>query len=130
MKLRLLLTPLLLLSALGSLKAADAVTEKIDRFVEDGYQKHKVTPNAAASEEVLVRRLYLDIIGRIPTQEEVRSFTESADPAKRSVLIDQPLAADGYVSHWYNWWSDILRVQTGGRNRQEPRRDPFHQSGL
>ena len=116
MKLRLLLTPLLLLSALDPLKAADAVSEKIDRLVEDSYLKQKVTPNAPASEEVIARRLYLDIVGRIPTQDEVRAFTESADPAKRSVLIDQLLASDGYVSHWYNWWSDILRVQTGGRD--------------
>ena len=116
MKFRLLLTPLLLLSALQPLRAADAVSEKVDRFVEDGYQKHKITPNAPASDEVIVRRLYLDIIGRIPTQDEVRAFNESADPAKRSRLIDQLLASDGYVSHWYNWWSDILRVQTGGRD--------------
>ena len=116
MKLWLLFISLNIISTLHPLKAADAVSAKIDRFVEDGYQKHKVTANAPASEEVLVRRLYLDIVGRIPTQEEVRGFMESGDPAKRGVLIDQLLASDGYASHWYNWWSDILRVQTGGRD--------------
>lgn len=116
MKFRRLLTPLLLLGMLHPLQAADPVSERIDRFVEDGYQKNRITPNPPAPDGTLVRRLYLDIIGRIPTQEEVRTFTESSDPAKRSVLIDQLLASDGYVSHWYNWWSDILRVQTGGRD--------------
>ena len=116
MKFRLLLTPILLLCALTPLRAADPVSEKIDRFAEDGYLKHKIAPNAPVSDATFVRRLYLDIIGRIPTQDEARAFTESADPAKRSVVIDQLLASDGYVSHWYNWWSDILRVQTGGRD--------------
>ena len=114
MKLRYFFAPLLLLSALAELRA-DPVSEKIDRFVEDGYQKHQVSPNPPASDDTLVRRFYLDIIGRIPTQDEVRAFAESADPGKRAKLIDQLLASDGYVSHWYNWWSDILRVQTGGR---------------
>lgn len=114
MILRLFLAPLLMLSSLASLRA-DPVSDKIDLFVEEGYRKHKITPNPPASDATMVRRMYLDIIGRIPTQEEVRSFTESADPAKRSQLIDHLLASDGYVSHWYNWWSDILRVQTGGR---------------
>lgn len=114
MKFRTLFAPLLLLCALAELRA-DPVSEKIDRFVEDGYRKHQVSPNPPASDDTLVRRFYLDIIGRIPTQEEVRAFAESSDPAKRAKLIDQLLASDGYVSHWYNWWSDILRVQTGGR---------------
>jgi Protein of unknown function (DUF1549)/Protein of unknown function (DUF1553) len=115
MKFRFFLAPLLMLSALTNLPA-DPISEKIDRMVEDGYQKYKVTPNPQAGDGTLVRRLYLDIIGRIPTQEEVRAFTESSDPAKRSQLVDTLLASDGYVSHWYNWWSDILRVQTGGQD--------------
>ena len=115
MKLWFFVYPMLMLSVLPSLRA-DAVSEKIDRYLEDGYQKNKITPNAPASDDTMVRRLYLDIIGRIPTQEEVRAFTGTADPAKRSKLIDTLLSSDGYASHWYNWWSDILRVQTGGRD--------------
>ncbi len=115
MNFRFLLVPLLLISALTSLRA-NPISEKIDRYLEDGYQKQKIAPNAPASDETIVRRLYLDIIGRIPTQDEVRAFMESSEPGKRSRLIDQLLASDGYASHWYNWWGDILRVQTGGRD--------------
>ncbi len=115
MKFPFLLVPLLLLTFCSALRA-DPISDKIDGFVEDGYRKHKITPNAPASDATIVRRLFLDIIGRIPTQDEVRAFVESAEPGKRAKLIDQLLASDGYVSHWYNWWSDILRVQTGGRD--------------
>lgn len=113
MKLRLLLSPLVLLIFAAPLRAADPVSDKIDTFVEESCKQHKVTPNAPASDNTLVRRLYLDIIGRIPTQEEAQTFLSSTDPAKRAKLIDQLLASEGYVSNWYNWWGDILRVQTG-----------------
>ncbi|MES2709486.1 MAG: DUF1549 domain-containing protein [Verrucomicrobiota bacterium] len=117
MKLRFLFSPFILLILAAPLRAAgDPVSEKIDTLVEESCKQHKVTMNAPAGEATLVRRLYLDIIGRIPDQEEAKAFLESADPAKRSKLIDQLLASDGYVSHWYNWWSDILRVQTGQRD--------------
>lgn len=117
MKLRLLLSPLFLLVFAGSIRAAaDPVSEKIDTLVEESCKQHKVTPNAPAGEATLLRRLYLDIIGRIPDQEEANTFLNSTDPAKRSKLIDQLLNSEGYVSNWYNWWSDILRVQTGQRD--------------
>ncbi|RYD32116.1 MAG: DUF1549 domain-containing protein [Verrucomicrobiaceae bacterium] len=118
MKLRLLLSPLFLLALIAApLRAAeDPVSGKIDTLVEEGLKQHKQAPNPPASDTTLVRRLYLDIIGRIPSQDEARAFTESTDPAKRPKLIDQLLASEGYVSHAYNWWSDILRVQTGQRD--------------
>lgn len=113
---RFFLSPVFLLVLAGSLSAAgDPVSEKIDALVEESCKQRGILPNPPASESTLVRRLYLDIAGRIPGADELRTFTESADPAKRSKLIDQLLASEGYVSNMYNWWSDILRVQTGQR---------------
>lgn len=109
------LLPLLICMGLCLRLEADPVRDKIDQYVEAGYRQHGIQPNLPASDEVFVRRIYLDIIGRIPTQEEVRMFVEDGVSGKRSRLIDALLASEGYVSHWYNWWSDILRIQTGGR---------------
>jgi hypothetical protein len=92
---------------------ADQVSEKIDELIEAGYKAKKVQPNAPASDEVFMRRVYLDVAGRIPSMEEARTFLESKEAGKRAKLIDQLLESEGYVSHWYNWWADILRVQTG-----------------
>ena len=94
---------------------ADQVSDKIDELIEANYKAKKIQPNAPTSDETFVRRAYLDIIGRIPSMEEVRAFLESTEAGKRSKLIDQLLNSEGYVSHWYNWWADILRVQTGMR---------------
>ena len=95
---------------------ADQVSEKIDELVEANYKAKKIEPNAPVSDEVFVRRAYLDIIGRIPSMEEARAFLESGEAGKRTKLIDTLLGSEGYVSHWYNWWADILRVQTGLRD--------------
>jgi hypothetical protein len=94
---------------------ADQMSERIDAMIEEGYKKQKITPNGPTTDETFVRRAYLDIIGRIPSMEEAKAFLESTEAGKRSKLIDQLLDSEGYVSNWYNWWSDILRVQTGGR---------------
>jgi hypothetical protein len=82
----------------------------IDGLLAQYWQKQGVTPNPPASDDVLVRRLYLDIAGRIPTAEETQTFLSSNDPQKRPKLIDSLLASDGYTSHMFNYWADILRL--------------------
>lgn len=102
-----------LVAAVVPVVRADLISERIDAMVEEGYKQHKITPNAPTTEEGFVRRIYLDVIGRIPSQEEARAFIDSTEAGKRSKLIDQLLNSEGYVSHWYNWWGDILRLQSG-----------------
>jgi hypothetical protein len=94
---------------------ADQISEKIDALIEEGYKAHKITPNGPTTDEAFVRRIYLDVIGRIPSQEEARGFLDSTEAGKRSKLIDRLLDSEGYVSNWYNWWADILRMETGMR---------------
>jgi hypothetical protein len=100
------------------LAKALASSRQIDKLVEAGYAKHKVKPNSPVSDEVFLRRIYLDLVGRIPSFEEASRFLESTDPDKRSKLIDRLLDSEGYVSHQYNYWADLLRIQT--RNRYAP----------
>ena len=92
-------------------------SQKIDQLLAKDWQKHGVSANAPASDEVLVRRLYLDITGRIPTIDEARSFVESRDPAKRTKLIDQLLEGDGYTSHMFNYFADLLRLTDNNKAR-------------
>ena len=110
----------LVASALPSARA-DEISQKIDALVEEGYKAHKITPNQPTTDEAFVRRAYLDIIGRIPSMEEAREFLDSAEAGKRTKLIDKLIDSEGYVSHWYNWWADILRVQSnmGGNDNRE-----------
>jgi hypothetical protein len=101
--------------------AGDSSSAKIDEILAAHWKAKGVEPQPAASDEIFVRRIYLDVAGRIPTADEARKFLADEKPsaAKRSALIDELLASEGYVNHFYNFWADILRVndnQGGGQN--------------
>ena len=70
-------------------------------------------PTKPLSDEVFLRRVYLDIAGRIPTYEEARRFLRSPQPNKRNALIDALLDSEAFVSHFFNYLSDLLRIRDG-----------------
>jgi len=84
---------------------------KIDQLVLAGLTKAGQKPNPPATAEQLVRRLYLDIAGRIPTATETAAFVDDKAPDKSAKLIDRLLASEGYNSHMFNWLADMLRVE-------------------
>ena len=87
-------------------------TAKIDRLIKTGLAENDLKPNPLAGDEVMVRRLYLDIIGRIPTQAEAASFIQSKDAEKIPKLVDELIGSEGYVSHFYNYFADLLRIKS------------------
>ena len=82
----------------------------IDGIIERSLKKAGKEPNLLVPDEAFVRRVFLDVTGTIPTAREYRMFMLSRGTDKRAVLIDRLLNRPGYASHFYNYWSDILRV--------------------
>jgi hypothetical protein len=67
-------------------------------------------PHAPLSNDYeFVRRVYLDMTGRIPTLQQLKAFVEDASPDKRDRLIDELLASDAWVDHWGYWYGDLFR---------------------
>jgi len=83
---------------------------KIDFLVEAGLKHADQKPNPLASDEQFVRRVYLDIVGRIPTREEALELINDTSVSKRAKLIDKLLASDGANSHLFNYFADMLRI--------------------
>lgn len=83
---------------------------RIDMLVDGGLAKAGHKPNPLASDEQFVRRVYLDIAGRIPTREEALEFINDTSVSKRAKVIDKLLNSDGYRSHLFNYFADMLRV--------------------
>ncbi len=81
----------------------------VDRYVGDALHKAGQKPNPPSDDFVFLRRIYLDAVGRIPTDVEASTFLKDKDPEKRRKLIDQLLLSDGYRSHLFNWLADLLR---------------------
>ena len=100
----------------GALQPTEKWTNQLDSLMEKQWKAKKVQPGTGITDYEFVRRIYLDIAGRIPTAEEVRKFVADSSAAKRSTLIDELLESEGYVNHHFNLWADILRLRSNGRN--------------
>ena len=88
-----------------------AVAARIDQLIEQDLSKHAEEPRPLANEFVWLRRVYLDLVGRIPTSEETKRFIAAKGADKRGRLIDELLASNGHVSHMFNYWCDLLRAK-------------------
>lgn len=64
------------------------------------------------SDPVFVRRVYLDVLGTLPTAHEAKTFILDRDPEKRRVLIDRVLARGEFADYWAMKWSELLRVKS------------------
>ncbi|MBL6709612.1 MAG: DUF1549 domain-containing protein [Planctomycetes bacterium] len=84
---------------------------RIDEIITVDLKKHEVQSNPPASDIQFVRRVYLDVIGRIPTSEELQDFYANTRKDRRARLIDELLKSPGHESHMFNWLGDMLRVQ-------------------
>ena len=97
----------------------------IDRILDHYTKQNKVTTPSPASSRTFARRAYLDLIGILPTPEELNAFLKDESPSKKTKLIDQLLAQDvSYADHWLTFWNDLLRNDytgtgfiTGGRKQ-------------
>ena len=95
-----------------SLRYVISAANHIDRLVENRLKAKRIHPNEPATDEQFLRRVYLDIVGRIPTALETKVFLGSDSGSKRRGLVDQLLQSEGYVSHNFNYWADILRAKS------------------
>jgi len=84
----------------------------IDRLVESHLTDQGMRPRPLADDRTFVRRVYLDIAGRIPTATELAEFASRASNDKRRQLIDELLQSPGHVSHMFHFWADLLRAKS------------------
>lgn len=89
--------------------------EKIDALVEAQLALQQMTANPPADDHTFVRRAFLDISGAIPNLVQTNVYATSKQGRKQEILIDGLLGSYGYVSHSYNYWASILRLN----DRQE-----------
>ncbi len=88
-----------------------AVHNKIDELVFAAWRRENIAPAHVCSDATVVRRLYLDVIGTLPTAQEASNFLGDADPDKRSKLIDRLLERREFADYWGMKWADLLRIK-------------------
>jgi hypothetical protein len=84
---------------------------KIDEIVFARLEALNIPPAPPCSDAVFVRRVYLDVLGTLPTAIEAQNFILNKNPGKRAALIDQLLARDEFADYWAMKWGDALRIK-------------------
>ncbi len=99
----------------------------IDFFLNAAWQQSGITPAPLCDDRTFVRRVYLDLAGRIPTRDEVESFLFTADARKREALVDRLLASDEYARTFRETWDALLMGRVTGRREQRRRESGWHE---
>lgn len=90
--------------------SAAPTASPVDRFVSAYFQQHGITPPPVVDEALFARRVFLDVVGLVPTPEEMEAFRKDARPDKRARLVAQLLGDEArYAQNWLTFWNDLLR---------------------
>ncbi|MEX0712230.1 MAG: DUF1549 domain-containing protein, partial [Pirellulales bacterium] len=92
----------------------------IDAFVGGGHEQHGLAARPAAEQGLLLRRVYLDLIGLPPTREELRSFLGDRSPDAYERVVDRLLASPRYGERWGRHWMDVWRYSDWYGRRMVP----------
>jgi hypothetical protein len=105
---RILSAAALVFAFVGSAAAQNKLSKEIDRLVQEKLDKAKIPASPRADDAEFLRRVHLDITGRIPTYEQTTSFLASKDIDKRAKLIDELLSRPEYGLHFATLWRDRI----------------------
>jgi hypothetical protein len=83
---------------------------EIDELIDRQLKVLQFAPAGLCTDETFVRRVYLDLIGLLPTITEVEEFVDNLDTRKREKLIDALLERPEYGHFWALKWGDLLRL--------------------
>ena len=83
----------------------------IDEYVFAKLRKFQILPSGPSTDEEFLRRVCLDLTGRLPPGRRVREFLADQDPQKREKLIAVLLDSPEFVDYWSFRFSDLLRVR-------------------
>lgn len=100
-----------LLLAVSVCAAVASAAQSLDTLVTERLRADGISPAAICSDEVFVRRVFLDAIGTLPTTREAREFLSSTKPDKRKELINYLLEREEFADYRALKWCDLLRVK-------------------
>ncbi|WP_437194410.1 DUF1549 domain-containing protein [Planctomicrobium sp. SH527] len=95
----------------------EAPANYIDELVQAKLTKIRLNPSELCSDEEFLRRIYIDLIGLLPTASEYNAFMADADPAKRTKKVDELLNRKEFTEMWVSKWSEWLMMRSGGTNQ-------------
>lgn len=99
-----------------------AAGHPIDALLREQLSARGLTPSPPAAPRERIRRLYFDLIGLPPSDDEVRSFERDPSPDAWARMVDQLLARPEYGERWARHWLDLVRyAESNGYERDGPK---------
>ena len=96
----------------GNRETIRKAAARIDKIIQQDWELHDIKPSLPVSDQIFMRRVYLEITGTVPTGLEALDFLDKHGANKRELLVDYLLQTEGYSSNFYNYWADVLRVKS------------------
>jgi len=84
----------------------------VDTYINAKLRKVRIQPAGLCDDATFLRRVTLDIIGRVPTAEEVKAFVADPYERKREKVIDELLDRNEFVQQWVMKWAELLQIRT------------------
>ncbi len=85
------------------MKSAD-----VDALLGKEQREDQLKTAPLTTDEQFIRRIYLDLTGKLPSPREVNGFIANKDSQKRRELIDRLLASDDFNQHWARYWREVV----------------------
>ena len=92
-----------------------AANNYVDELLNDKLRKMRIVPSDVCSDEVFLRRVYIDIVGQLPTPEALATFLADESPDKRAQVIDQLLERIEFVEIWVMKWAERLQIRSSNQ---------------
>ena len=90
----------------------------IDTKVHTKLKKLRIIPSEVCTDEAFLRRVFIDITGQAPTEQDFDSFIASTDPKKREYIVDELLSRKEFVDMWVMKWAELLQIRSGGNQNR------------
>jgi hypothetical protein len=97
--------------AKSQLPSEREAAERVDRALLQAHDPAVPLP-PLADDQTFLRRVYLDLTGKLPNPKEIESFVANPDPDKRAKQIDRLLQSEAYAVNWARYWRDALTYHT------------------
>jgi hypothetical protein len=94
-----------------------AANNYIDTLVSDKLHRLRIIPSELCDDETFLRRVFIDIAGLLPTEEEYTKFVTSQEPNKRAKVVDELLTRKEFTEMWVMKWAELLQIRTNPTNQ-------------
>lgn len=86
---------------------------RVDELLAKQWRRMNLAPSPRASDEVWLRRVYLDLTGTLPTPADIVAFKANSTPNRDAETVDRLLSSEEHAAFFAQKWADILRVKRG-----------------